>query len=650
MNATMVNFSQDLFSPFQIGRVKLKNRIIMAPMETNMPSINGEVNDRVIQYYKERAEGGAGAIIVEFTCVDSPVGKGTEAQLVIDHNGYIPGHTYLTEEIQKYNCKAFLQLHHAGRQTHPTITGFQPVAPSPIVCKVMKAEPRELTTVEVAEIAAKFVKAARRAKLAGYDGVELHAAHGYLLGSFLSPRTNKRDDQYGGNTIARTRIIKEIIEGIKEKVDRDFPVIVRVSAVEFVEGGLELEESIKVAKLLESYGANAIHVSTGTYESNDKNVDPMSAKQGWRIQFAREIKQHVNVPVIGVGVIREPEFANEIIKSGSADFIALGRALIADPKWPVKALNNNYKDINRCTTCGYCTDRLRQHQSIRCSVNPRAGRERSLPELQPMVNPEKKVHVIGAGATGMYSAMLAASRGFEVILYEKEAQLGGLLDVAGTSPGKHYWGWFKEYLLNQIEKRPNITIYLNKQISAEDLVGMENDVIIDATGMVPKKDRDLLNAGIPVVNVVDALQNDNIEKQNVLILGSRGAGLEAANYLADKKNKVIVIARSGKKSNGLNIDFINRTDLLNELTSKNVEILNYTDITIDGNGEIHFIHPESKQIVSVDFKPEIIVTARGFNPNKSLGENDKLIKIGGSNQPGKILNGIWQAYIEVSNL
>ncbi|WP_066256109.1 FAD-dependent oxidoreductase [Neobacillus drentensis] len=643
----MVNFKQDLFSPFYIGTVRVKNRILMAPMETNMPSLNGEVNDRVIQYYKERAEGGAGAIIVEFTCVDSPVGKGTEAQLVIDHDGFIPGHTYLVEEIQKYNCRAFLQLHHAGRQTNSKITGFQPVAPSPIACKVMRAEPRELTTDEVEDLVTKFVRAARRAKLAGYDGVELHAAHGYLLGSFLSPYSNKRTDRYGGSTVNRTRVITEIIQGIKAKVERNFPVIVRFSADEFVDGGLELEESIEIAKLLESNGVDAIHVSTGTFESNDKNIDPMSAKQGWRIHFASEIKKQVTVPVIGVGVIREPEYANEVIQSGSVDFIALGRALIADPKWPEKARKRNYKDINRCTTCGYCTDRLRQHQSIRCSVNPRAGRELSQPELQPVVNPLKKVHIIGAGATGMYAAVLAAKRGYEVYLYERENQLGGLLDVASAPPGKKNWQWFKEYLVHQIQQFSNITICLNKSIELKDLAKMANDYVMDASGMTPKFHK-LFNANIPIVSVVEVLQTNKMENKNIIILGSRGAGLEAANYLADKNNRVVVIARSGKRSNGLNIDLINRMDLLKDLKLKKVDILNNTDISIDEKGNLLFSHTVSKERIHLPFEPEIVVSARGFDANSILGDQEDIIKIGGSNEPGKILNGIWQAYVEVS--
>lgn len=622
----------------------------MAPMETNMPSLNGEVNDRVIHYYKERAEGGVGAIIVEFTCVDAPVGKGTEAQLVIDHDGYIPGHTYLVEEIQKYNCKAFLQLHHAGRQTNAKITGFQPVAPSQVACKVMKDVPRELTTVEVAELVSKFVKGARRAKLAGYDGVELHAAHGYLLGSFLSPYTNKRGDQYGGNTINRTRIIKEILQGIKAKVDRDFPVIVRFSADEFVQGGLKIEESIEIAKLLESYGASAIHVSTGMFESNEKNIDPMSAKQGWRLTLAEEIKSEVSVPVIGVGVIREPEIANGAIQSGSVDFIALGRALIADPKWPEKARAKNYEDINRCTTCGYCTDRLRQHQSLRCSVNPRAGRELSLPKLKPIANPSKKVHVIGAGSTGMYAAILAAQRGFDVSLYEKENQLGGLLDIASAPPGKENWQWFKEYLINQLMKRSNVTVHLNTQLEEADLEALEDDYILDATGMVPKTDATLVKANVPVLHVTEILHNYQIKDKNVLILGSRGAGLEAANYLSEHQNNVVVIARSSARSNGANIDLINRMDLLSEIKNKGVQIINQVDLSISEDGTILFFDIETNKVINLIFSPDVIVSARGFDANLDLGDNEKIIKIGGSNKPGKILDGVWKAYVEVSKL
>jgi 2,4-dienoyl-CoA reductase-like NADH-dependent reductase (Old Yellow Enzyme family)/threonine dehydrogenase-like Zn-dependent dehydrogenase len=650
VNTLKVNNLENLFSPSFIGPLKLKNRLLMAPMETNMPSLNGEVNDRVIEYYKERAEGGVGAIIVEFTCVDAPVGKGTESQLVIDHDGYISGHTYLVEEIQKSNCRAILQLHHAGRQTHPKITGSQPVAPSPITCKLMRAEPRELTTDEVADIVKKFSRAARRAKLAGYDAVELHAAHGYLLGSFLSPYTNKRQDRYGGNTINRTRIVKEILKGIKEKAGRQFPVIVRISADEFVDGGLELPESIEVAKLLESYGVDAVHVSTGIFESNDKNIDPMSAKQGWRIQLASEIKKHVNIPVIGVGVIREPIIADDIIQSGRADFIALGRALIADPMWPQKAKSQQFRDINRCTTCGYCTDRLRHHQSIRCSVNPRAGRELSLPKPEKVTNPEKNVHVIGAGATGMYTAVMAASRGYKVYLYEQRHRLGGLLDVASAPPGKENWQWFKEYLIHQINQLPAITTVLNKQINSEELLEMKNDYIIDASGMVPKNDQHLKNAKIPVVSVVEALQELKIENQNLFILGSRGAGLEAANFLADKNKKVAVIARSGKRSNGVNIDLINRMDLLNDLKQKQVEIFNNTDIFMDEKGEIQLIDAISNERITAPFDPDMIVTARGFNANPVLGDSEDIIKIGGSNEPGKIHNGIWKAYVEVSKL
>ena len=639
-----------LFSSAYIGKLKIKNRVIMAPMETNMPSITGEVNQRVIEYYKERAEGGAGAIIVEFTCVDTPVGKGANAQLSIDHNKFIAGHTYLAEEIKKSNCKAILQLHHAGRQTNESITeGIQPVAPSPLRCKVMKSMPKELNADEIEVIIKKFINGAVRAKTAGYDAIELHAAHGYLLGSFLSPYTNQRNDEYGGSVENRALIMKKIIQGIKERNGNDFPVIVRYSADEFVENGLKIEESVEIAQLLEEYGADALHISTGIFESNDKNIDPMSAKQGWRIPYAKKIKEHVDIPIIGVGVIREPAFANNLIEQNETDFIALGRALLADPEWVNKAKFNKSEEINRCTTCGYCTDRLTHHQTIRCAVNPRAGRELSTAKLTTVLNPSKVVHVIGGGSSGMHAAMLAGKRGYKVILYEKNPELGGLLKIASAAPGKENWDWFKEYLINMLMKMENVEVKLNYKITLDQLKDLKDDYIIDASGMVPIKDDKLFNMNIPTYQVDSALVDKNFTNKNILILGSRGAGLEIAHLLAEQNNKVVVVARSGKSSNGKNIDRINRMDLLNHLKELKVSIYNNCDFEIDIDGRMIFIDLLSRQPIDININPEIIINARGFHSNDDLNFQN-IIKIGGSEKPGKILEGVWQSYVAVSKL
>lgn len=639
-----------LFSPSYIGNMKIKNRVIMAPMETNMPSITGEVNERVLAYYRERAEGGAGAIIVEFTCVDAPVGKGTDAQLLIDHNKFIPGHTYLTEEIQKNNCRAILQLHHSGRQTNKSITnGLQPVAPSPIACNVMKSIPKELTAEEIDAIVMKFIKGAYRAQKAGYDGVELHAAHGYLLGSFLSPYTNRRDDKYGGDVERRSFILKKIIEGIKVKNGQGFPIIVRFSADEFVENGMHLEEAIKVAQLLEGYGADALHISTGIFETNDKNIDPMSASQGWRIPYAEAIKKSIGIPIIGVGVIREPCYANEIIEKNQADFIALGRALLADPDWVQKAKLGKVEEINRCTTCGYCTDRLTHHQSIRCAVNPRAGRELNAGKLLETGTLDKKVHVVGGGSTGMHAAMLAGQRGFEVVLYERNSELGGLLTTAGAAPGKGNWKWFKDYLITMLSKMGNVSVVLNHEMTTEKLHAMQDDYIIDATGMVPKIDGKLRGLRIPVLQVEEAMLHRGFIDKNIAILGARGAGLEAAHLFASQNNRVAVVARSGKDANGRNIDRINRMDLLCHLKQEDVIIYNNCDIAVDENGNIGFLDLDSQQPVDIKMDPDLIVSARGFDASNEL-DMPNLIKVGGSQKPGKILEGVWQSYVAVSQL
>lgn len=642
-----------MFTEFSIGNVKLKNRLLMAPMETNMASLNGEVNDRVIHYYAERAKGGVGAIIVEFTCVDTPIGKGAHVQLSIDSDAYISGHNYLVEEIKKYDCKAFLQLHHAGRQTSKSIAKGQPVAPSPIPCKVMKTMPRELATEEVEDIVFKFVKAARRAKLAGYDGVELHAAHGYLLGSFLSPYTNKRRDKYGGSLENRVRIILEIIAGIRKIGLNDFPVIVRISADEFVDGGITIEEAVEISRLLESGGADAIHVSTGIFESNDKNIDPMSASQGWRIKYAKRIKQAVDIPVIGVGVIREPELANQIIEREEADLIALGRTLIADPYWPKKAQEGAFSQINLCTTCGYCTDRLRFHQSIRCSVNPRAGRETTLKEIKRIPGTEHKtVHVIGAGPVGLYTAYLAGLKGFSVRLYEKSDQLGGLFDVISAPPGKNKWQWFKKFLINQITDMDNVVVVKNCEITRKEIEQFDpEDYIFDCSGVVPKVEFDVESVKIPVYTVNDILKHPlkNMEQKNIIVLGSRGAGLEVAHYLADKNNKVIVVSRSGPEANGLNIDSINRMDLLRNLKEKGVDIINHADVIASNSGDIEVVNVKTNEKFALDYKIDAIVLARGFHSNH-IDHSRNIVKIGGSEKPNKILEGVYKAYLEVSKI
>lgn len=310
-----------LFQQGKIGNITLKNRIVMPGMSTNLASSNGEVTDTQIRYYEERAKGGTGLIITEFTTIDYELGKGAVNQLRIDDDRFITGFHRLANAVHKYGAKIFVQLHHAGRQSDSLLTGGkQIVAPSPVTCEAIGEEPRELTTTEVKDLIQKFIMAAYRCKLAGIDGVELHGAHGYLINQFLNPYTNLRTDEYGGSFENRIRFLEEIVRGIKKVCEEDFPVTVRLSVDEFDEHGLDVDESKKISTYLEKIGVDGLHASAGNYNSIDKVIESPLFEQGWRVYLAEAIKRVVDIPVITVGAIREPQFVESILADGKADF------------------------------------------------------------------------------------------------------------------------------------------------------------------------------------------------------------------------------------------------------------------------------------------------------------------------------------------
>ncbi len=318
-----------LFAPINVGGVMLKNRIVMVPMAVNYARLNGEVSERQIAYYEARARGGAGLIIVEAACIDAPAGREGFGQILIDHPRYLRGLSQLADGIKSCGSRALIQLFHAGRQTHSIITGVQPVAPSAVACATVKDVPRELSITEVQDIRDKFIAAAGYAYMAGFDGVEVHAAHGYLINQFLSPNCNLRQDEYGGSLDNRVRLLMEIVAGIK----KGFPKLVldvRLNIDDFVPGGLEMPESLEICRRLDEAGVDLINCSCGTYESGLTSIEPASYTEGWRTYMAAAVKQVVKIPVISGGMIKKPEMAEEIIKKQQADLVFLGRALLAD--------------------------------------------------------------------------------------------------------------------------------------------------------------------------------------------------------------------------------------------------------------------------------------------------------------------------------
>ena len=355
-----------LLQPDSIGTMSLKNRMIMAPLVTNYASENGGVTQRVIDYYQARAKGGIGLIIVEAACVDSSGGKTFPRQLLVDDDRLVVELEKLVGAIHQHGAKAALQIHHGGRVASSRYTGNEPVAPSPIPSRTGET-PRQLTGEEIEDLIVRFIQAGVRAKKAGFDGVEVHGTHGYLISQFLSAASNKRDDQYGGSVEKRARFLLEVLRGIRQEIGREYPVWCRLSGVEEgVENGITIEEAIQVARMAEDAGSDAVHVS---------GILSSPGEPGALLPLAEKIRKAVSSPVIAVMKI-DPTLGESALQAGQADFIAFGRTLFTDPNLPNKVFSGRIDEIEPCIYCNACTKGLHNPDGVDCPVNPMLGRER----------------------------------------------------------------------------------------------------------------------------------------------------------------------------------------------------------------------------------------------------------------------------------
>lgn len=368
-----------LFDPIAIGKIEVRNRIVMPPMTTRFADREGYATEQLIQYYATRARGGVGLVIVEMSGVD-PAGRHRDSELGIYNDNFIPGLRRLVEKVKANGAKIGIQLAHGGGQALTRVTGLQPVAPTSIPYVVHEKytethNPKELSAQEIRHIISRFVEAAERAKRSGFDIIEVHGAHGYLIYQFLSPLTNKRRDEYGGDTDRRARFAIEIVRAIKDSVS-DLPVIFRISAEEYAEGGLTAEESNIICALLEKAGVDAIHVSAGSYLSTFPYMIPaMMLPPGCFLKFSEALKQIVRVPIIVAGRLHYPLLAEKAIEEGKTDMVALGRQLIADPEWPRKVCDGRLDEVRRCISCNYCVDAMRDGACLECATNANAGSE-----------------------------------------------------------------------------------------------------------------------------------------------------------------------------------------------------------------------------------------------------------------------------------
>ena len=561
-----------LFSPFRIGTLELRNRIVMPPMATNFAGEDGSVNDRHIAYYVKRAKGGVGYITFEHTGILKQ-GRAFPNMALIDSDQHIPPFKKLVEAVHKEGGKIVIQINHAGRQTSSSITGSPIVAPSAIPCPVRKEMPQELSTEEIQKIIEAFGAAALRVKEAGADGVEIHMAHGYLINQFLSPFSNKRMDEYGGDVDRRMRMAIEVLRMVRNKVGPDFAVLCRISADEYVEGGLKIEDSREIAKALERNGADALHVSACVAASGYLNHPPYYAEEGVFAHLAQGIKSVVGIPIIAVGRIRTPQLANQILEDNKANLISMGRALIADPNLPVKALQGKTEEIIPCISCNRCILSIRKG-ALQCAVNPETGREEIF-KLEKTKHP-KKVWIIGGGPAGIKAAEIAAMRGHQVTLYEKDEKLGGRFLLAAIPPKKQVLKEFTDHLTGQLKKLP-VKIILGKPFNLTSLRRGRPDIVIVATGAKPFFPPIDGLEETKAISVEEALSGNVHLGRKILVVGGGGIGAEVADHLSEEGKEVTLI----EMREGIALDLVGHLQhFLNQrLREKGVQILTSTKVT-----------------------------------------------------------------------
>ncbi len=527
-------------APITIRGMTIPNRVVMSPMGTNLGNPDSTVNDAGVAYLRRRAQGKPGLIITEIVGVH-PEGLSINTQLGAFDDRFIPGLKRLVAAAHDEGCRIAMQLHHAGRESFFMLAEGKAVGPSAIPSLIYRIPPREMTVDDIEEIITAFAAAAGRAREAGFDAVEVHGAHGYLLTQFLSPLANKREDRYGGTMKNRGLFIREILEEVRKTVGDDFPVSLRLSLQEFIKGGYSAEEIQPLLPDFVRAGADIIHASFGTHGSPGGITSaPIEYEQGFNTWLARMAKDTVDVPVIAVGRFTDPSLADDVIGRGDADMVAFGRQFLADPDFLVKSREGRGEDICTCIACNQgCIERLMLGEgNIRCAINPETGQEEIYPK-GPTAK-RRNVWVVGAGPGGLTAAHEAARLGYRVVVFEKETEPGGLLRYGAQAPHKEAYGEWIRWLTGQVEKR-GVEIRTGTPVTDDMLRTAHPDAVILATGgrimvpAIPGIDRN------HVCTALEILDGSVAPGRQVVIIGGGQTGMEVADFLAGKGCSITII-------------------------------------------------------------------------------------------------------------
>ena len=634
-----------LFEPGKIGRLSIKNRIVMAPMGIiGLAESDGRLSQRAIDYYVARARGGVGLIITGLAYVNRELELHVTEPMV-ESDLHISRLSELADAVHDYGAKVVVQLTAGfGRNEPPKqLKKGQPAASSALPCFWNPAiTTRELTTEEVERLAQAFENSAEILSTAGIDAIELHGHEGYLLDQFKTALWNRRTDKYGGDLEGRISFSLEVIEAIKRGAGADFPIIYRFGLRHYVEGGREIEEGLEIARSLEAAGVNALHVDAGCYESWYWPHPPTYQPPGCMVDMAETAKKVVNIPVITVGKLGYPELAEEVLQEGKADFIALGRALLADPDWPKKVMEGRTDEIRPCIGDHEgCLDRIVLGKYISCTVNPAAGMEREF--ALKRAKKEKPVLVVGGGPGGMEAARVAALRGHRVILCEKNDALGGNLIPASVPDFKKDYRDLINYLSGQI-KRLGVAIELGKEVTPELIQEMKPDILFIATGSSPLIPEIQGIENRNVITAIDALLGKKEVGESVVVIGGGIVGCEAALHLVQKGKKLTIVEILNDIA--LNMSLANRMHLIKLLADAHIEILTETNVSIIMDESIFVTDKYNK---GIEIESDTIILAVGLEPNNGLeraikGKVPEIYAIGDCVKPRKVINAIWEGF------
>lgn len=541
-----------IFEPITIKRTTIKNRIAMTPMGTNYGETSGEMSSRHMNYYNLRAKGGTGLIILENANVEYPAGSNGTSQIRIDHDSFMPRYYQLVESLHKNGACVAIQINHAGASASSARTGMETVSSSNIPTKEGGEIPRPMTRDEILHTVKKYGEAAKRVQAIGFDAVEIHCGHSYLMSQFISPYYNKRTDEFGGSVENRLRFPRMVLEEVRRQVGPWFPIIVRISADEKVEGGNTLEDTLEYLEYLDEF-VDLYDVSCGLNPSLQYQIDSNFLPDGWRSYMARAVKDKFGKPVMNAGNYRDPEVVEKILESGDVDIVGMGRGLIADPDWVKKVASGQEEMIRKCISCnvGCAGNRIGVNRPIRCTVNPAVPEGDAYKKLK--VSKPCNVVVIGAGTAGLEAACTAAEVGCNVFLLEKTDHLGGLSAFISDLPAKRRMKDFPRYLENRAAKLSNLYIFTNTEATTENIAKFHPDIIVNATGSAPVVPpipglRENLAAG-NVGTIFDMISNYNAGKypdefcqdKKVVVIGGGSVGLDVVEYFAERGARCTIV-------------------------------------------------------------------------------------------------------------